>query len=117
MDTLTLVIVLAALGLLVVLGGGLALVRGRRGRKAPLPPLTDLEESPGAATAHPSGDVRVLEPPTAVSVMMLDSGGSNAPWPSPPPPPQLLKAALASSNPRVLWTNFIVVLQGRTSIR
>jgi fused signal recognition particle receptor len=64
MDTLTLVIVLAALGLLVLLGGGLALVRGRRGRKAPLPPLTDLEERPGAATAQPSGDVRVLEPPS-----------------------------------------------------
>jgi fused signal recognition particle receptor len=64
MDTLTLVIVLAALGLLVLLGGGLALVRGRRGRKAPLPPLTDLEERPGAATAQPYGDVRVLEPPS-----------------------------------------------------
>jgi hypothetical protein len=59
----------------------------------------------------------VVEPPTGVSVMMLACGGSNAPWPSPPPPPQLLKAALASSKPRALWTNFIVVLQGRTSIR
>ncbi len=65
MDTLTLVIVLAALGLLVLLGGGLALVRGRSSRKAPLPPLTDLEERPGAGTAEPSGDVRVLEPPSA----------------------------------------------------
>ena len=67
MDTLTLVIVLAALGLLVLVGGALALTRGRRSRqrpgKATLPPLTDLEERPGERAAEPSGDVKVLAPP------------------------------------------------------
>jgi fused signal recognition particle receptor len=62
MNTLTLVILVAVLALAVLAGGGLALVRGRRGRKATLPPLTELEENPGAATAQPSGDVRLIDP-------------------------------------------------------
>ena len=63
MDTLTLVISLAVLALAFLVGGGVALVRGRRG-KLPLPPLTDLEEQPGRAAAEASGDVRVVEPET-----------------------------------------------------
>jgi fused signal recognition particle receptor len=66
MDTLTLVILLAALGLAVLVGGGLTLLRGRRSRprpgKAALPPLTDLEERPGERAAEPSGDVKVVAP-------------------------------------------------------
>ena len=61
MDTLTLDIVLAVAGIVVLVGGGLALTRGRRS-KAPLPPLTDLEERPGERAAEPSGDVKVLTP-------------------------------------------------------
>jgi fused signal recognition particle receptor len=64
MDTLTLVVVLAVLGIVVLVGGGLALVRGRRGHKAPLPALTDLEELPGTRLPERTGDVRVVEPPT-----------------------------------------------------
>jgi fused signal recognition particle receptor len=67
MDTLTLVIVLAALGLLVLVGG-VTLLRGRgrpRPGKASLPPLTELEELPGSAPPERSGDVKVLPPPTA----------------------------------------------------
>ena len=68
MDTLTLVVVLAVLGLVVLLGGGLALLRSRD-RKAPLPPLTDLEERPGERPAERTGDVTVLPaPPTAPEV-------------------------------------------------
>ena len=63
MDTLTLVISRAVLALAFLVGGGVALVRGRRG-KPPLPPLTDLEEQPGRAAAEASGDVRVVEPET-----------------------------------------------------
>ena len=67
MDTLTLVIVLAALGLLVLVGGALALTRRNRSRQRPgtatLPPLTDLEERPGERAAEPSGDVKVVAPP------------------------------------------------------
>ncbi len=63
MDTLTLVIVLAVLGVAVLVGGGLALTRGRRS-KAPLPPLTELDERPGERPADRSGDVRLLEPDT-----------------------------------------------------
>ena len=67
MNTLTLVILLAALALAVLVGGGLALLRGRRSRprpgKAALPPLTDLEERPGERAAEPSGDVKVVAPP------------------------------------------------------
>jgi fused signal recognition particle receptor len=61
MDTLTLVVVLAAVSLLVVLGGGLALLRSRRPRKAALPPLT---EPTTAVDVAPTGDVTVLAPPT-----------------------------------------------------
>jgi fused signal recognition particle receptor len=61
MDTLTLIVVLAVAGVVVLVGGGLALTRGRRS-KAPLPPLTDLEERPGERAAEPSGDVKVLTP-------------------------------------------------------
>jgi fused signal recognition particle receptor len=60
MDTLTLVIVLAVAAVVLV-GGGLALTRGRRS-KASLPPLTELEERPGERAAEPSGDVKVLTP-------------------------------------------------------
>jgi fused signal recognition particle receptor len=74
MDTLTLVILLSALGLAVLVGGGLTLLRGRRSRprpgKAALPPLTDLEERPGQRAAEPSGDVKVVAPgePSAPTV-------------------------------------------------
>ena len=61
MDTLTLVVVLAAVSLLVVLGGGLALLRARRPRKAALPPLT---EPTTAVDVAPTGDVTVLAPST-----------------------------------------------------
>jgi fused signal recognition particle receptor len=67
MDTLTLVILLAALGLAVLVGGGLTLLRGRRSRpgpgKATLPPLTDLEERPGERPPEQTGDVKVVAPP------------------------------------------------------
>jgi fused signal recognition particle receptor len=67
MDTLTLVILLAALGLAVLVGGGLTLLRGRRSRprpgKAALPPLTDLEERPGERPPERTGDVKVVAPP------------------------------------------------------
>jgi fused signal recognition particle receptor len=67
MDTLTLVILLAALGLAVLVGGGLTLLRGRRSRprpgKATLPPLTDLEERPGERPPERTGDVKVVAPP------------------------------------------------------
>ncbi len=63
MDTLTLVVVLAAVSLLVVLGGGLALLRARRPRKASLPPLT---EPTTEVEVAPTGDVTVLAPPTEV---------------------------------------------------
>jgi fused signal recognition particle receptor len=58
MDTLTLILVLAAIGLVVLVGGGLALLR--RPRKPPLPPLTETstEETPA-----PTGDVTVLPAP------------------------------------------------------
>ena len=55
MDTLTLVVVLAAVSLLVVLGGGLALLRARRPRKAALPPLTE----PTTAVEIPVSDLGV----------------------------------------------------------
>ncbi len=67
MDTLTLVILLAALGLAVLVGGGLTLLRGRRSRpragRATLPPLTDLEERPGERLPERTGDVKVVAPP------------------------------------------------------
>jgi fused signal recognition particle receptor len=59
MDTLTLIIVLAVVGLVVLVGGGLALLR--RPRKAPLPPLTE-PTTERAETA--TGDVTVLPAPT-----------------------------------------------------
>ena len=70
MDTLTLVIILAALALAVVLGGGLAprcaaAAAGRGRARRPLPPLTDLEERPGERAAEPSGDVDGRSPPDA----------------------------------------------------
>ena len=61
MDTLTLIVVIAVTGVVVLVGGGLALTRGRRS-KASLPPLTDLEERPGERAAEPSGDVKILSP-------------------------------------------------------
>src|SRR4029079_17486932 len=64
MDTLTLIVVLAVAGVVVLVGGGLALTRGRRS-KAPLPPLPDLEERPGERAAEPSGDVKILTPDVA----------------------------------------------------
>ncbi|MEO7980191.1 MAG: signal recognition particle receptor subunit alpha, partial [Sporichthyaceae bacterium] len=71
MDTLTLIVGLAVLGVVVLAGGGLALTRGRRS-KAPLPPLTDLEERPGERAPERTGDVTVLTPgagaPTAPTV-------------------------------------------------
>jgi fused signal recognition particle receptor len=57
METLTLVILLALVGLVVLVVGGLALTR--RGRKAPLPPLS---EPTTDTTVTPSGDVTVLPP-------------------------------------------------------
>jgi fused signal recognition particle receptor len=64
MSTLTLVVVLALLGLAVLVGGGLALLRGGHRGKAPLPPLTDLEEQPGSRPPELTGDVTVVAPPT-----------------------------------------------------
>jgi fused signal recognition particle receptor len=64
MDTVTLVVVLVVLAVVVLGFGGVALVRGRK-RKAPLPPLTDLEEHPGERPAETTGDVRVIPPPSA----------------------------------------------------
>src|SRR3954469_1534115 len=64
MDTLTLIVVIAVAGVVVLVAGGLALTRGRRS-KAPLPPLTDLEERPGERAAQPSGDVKILTPDVA----------------------------------------------------
>jgi fused signal recognition particle receptor len=62
MDTLTLIIVLAVVGLAVLAGGGLALLR-RRPRKPPLPPLT---EPTVERVETPTGDVTVLAPPPPV---------------------------------------------------
>ena len=62
MNTLTLVVVLVVLAIVVLGLGGAALVRGRN-RKAPLPPLTDLEERPGERPPETTGDVRVIPPP------------------------------------------------------
>src|SRR3954451_10837627 len=64
MDTLTLIVVIAVAGVVVLVAGGLALTRGRRS-KAPLAPLTDLEERPGERAAQPSGDVKILTPDVA----------------------------------------------------
>jgi fused signal recognition particle receptor len=67
MDTLVLVALIAVVAVVALVGGTLALTRGRRSRqrpgKAALPPLTDLEERPGERAAEPSGDVKVLTPP------------------------------------------------------
>jgi fused signal recognition particle receptor len=62
MDILVLVALIAAVAVVVLVGGVLALTRGHRS-KASLPPLTDLEERPGERAAEPSGDVKVLAPP------------------------------------------------------
>src|SRR5689334_1785955 len=67
--------------------------------------------------APPTLSGSVVELPAGVSVMLPDCGGLVKLLPSPPPPPQLASARLASSKPRLLWTNFMFVLQGRTSFR
>jgi fused signal recognition particle receptor len=71
MDTLTLIVVLAVAGVVVLVGGGLALTRGRRS-KASLPPLTELEERPGERAAEPSGDVKILTPDVAAPAPTLE---------------------------------------------
>jgi fused signal recognition particle receptor len=62
MDTLTLILVLAAIGLVVLVGGGLALLR--RPRKPALPPLTDTTTTEAET---PSGDVKLLPAPGSTS--------------------------------------------------
>jgi fused signal recognition particle receptor len=71
MDTLTLIVALAVAGVVVLVGGGLALTRGRRS-KASLPPLTELEERPGERAAEPSGDVKILTPDVAAPAPTLE---------------------------------------------
>ncbi len=82
MDTLTLVAVIAVLAVVVLVAGGVALTRGRRS-KAPLPPLTDLEERPGERPAERSGDVRVLAPDAdeALAVPAAPATAVEAPTP------------------------------------
>ena len=59
MESLTLILLLSVVAVAVV-GSLVGLLVGRTRRKPPLPPLTDLEPEPGASSAAPSGDVRVI---------------------------------------------------------
>jgi fused signal recognition particle receptor len=78
MDTLTLILVLAAVGLVVLVGGGVALLR--RPRKAQLPPLTEPTVEPAETS---TGDVTVLPAPgpTAAEAPPVEIPPTEAPAP------------------------------------